>query len=53
MAGKNFSRLAEDTPTFYYASGWGRQYNGLDKSNWLAAPKRVWQASALAAERLR
>ena len=28
-----------------YASGWGTQYSGVDKSDWLAAPKRVRQQS--------
>ena len=29
-----------------YASGWGDQYAGVDKSDWLAAAKRVRQQSA-------
>ena len=67
VSGKNFPRLAEDTPTFFgtphaissadlkgadvviigapYAAGWGTQYSGVDKSDWLAAPKRVRQQS--------
>jgi agmatinase len=28
-----------------YAAGWGTQYSGVDKSDWLAAPKRVRQQS--------
>jgi agmatinase len=28
-----------------YAAGWGSQYSGVDKSDWLAAPKRVRQQS--------
>ena len=28
-----------------YASGWGTQYSGVDKTDWLAAPKRVRQQS--------
>jgi agmatinase len=28
-----------------FASGWGKQYAGVDKSEWMAAPKRVRQQS--------
>lgn len=28
-----------------YASGWGTRYSGVDKAEWLAAPKRVRQQS--------
>ncbi|MFZ0853925.1 MAG: arginase family protein [Hyphomicrobiaceae bacterium] len=28
-----------------YAAGWGTQYSGVDKSEWLVAPKRVRQQS--------